>query len=89
MFYYYFHFESMYTATDRDFFYAFDEKLDEDKLESMAAEISMDCADDYAYLVEDEGETEEEIENALEMYYESCECTCEEISEDEYDAAVG
>lgn len=85
MAYYYFHFESMYTGTDRDFFYAFDEKLDEDKLESMAAEISMDCADDYAYLVEDE----EEIENALEMYYESCECTYEEISEEEYEAAVG
>lgn len=85
MFYYCFHFESPYVGTDRDYFYAFDEKLSEDELQDMAAEIGADCAEDYSYLAEDEAETAEEIDG----YYDNCVCTYEEISEKEYEVAVG
>ena len=89
MFYYCFHFESPYVGTDRDYFYTFDEKPSEDELQDMTAEICADCAEDYSYLAEDETETAEEIEDALDWYYDNCECTYEEISEKEHEAAVG
>ena len=79
-------------GTDSETYKAFDYEPTEEELNEFADECCADNAASYEYLVygwdEDlveSGEmTQEEFDETMENYYADCQCTWEEISEEEY-----
>lgn len=90
--YYRFMATTPYGGTDSETYEAFDYKPSEEELDEFADELNFSNASGYEYLVhgwgndpvEDGEMTEEEFEQSMEDYYADCQCTWEEVSEEEY-----
>lgn len=89
MFYYKFIAQASFCGTENTFYEKFEHQPEEKKLNEIAEEYCRENAESFEYLVtgwDDENfETEEEREEALESYRENCSCEWEEISEEEYE----
>ena len=88
MFYYKFTAQAVYCGTETVFYEEFEHQPTEEELNEMADDYCRENAESFEYLVtgwDDENfETEEEREEALESYREDCSCEWEEITELEY-----
>lgn len=86
--------DTPYCGTENHFYQKFDHDPTEEELEEYATQYAEDNADSFEYLVHgwdaepEEGE-EEEWEQEIEWYREDCSCNYEEISEAEYQEAIG
>jgi hypothetical protein len=95
--YYKFTADTPFSGTENTFYQCEENPLSEQELESLCADYSRDNAESFDYLVfgwnydpVEEGEmTEEEYEQEMENYYCDCSCSWEEISEEEFNEALG
>lgn len=95
--YYKFTADTPFSGTENTFYQCEENALSEQELESLCADYSRDNAEAFDYLVfgwdydpVEEGEmTEEEYEQEMENYYCDCSCSWEEISEEEFNEALG
>lgn len=89
MFYFKFTATTPYCGTEHEEYHQFDEKPSIDDLDEMADDIKGGNAEQYEYLVtgwnDDNYDDEEEREQALDLYYQDCTCTWEEISAEEFE----
>ena len=95
MYYYRFTASAPFLGTEQVFYYSYKEKPTERELEYQANELARDNGEGFEYMVfgwdfdlEEaitNGEiTEEEYEEEIQNYYADCECSFEEITEEEY-----
>lgn len=90
--YYRFTATTPYGGTNSEAYEVFDEEPTEEELAEFADEFCLNNAEGYEYLVYGWGEnpvesgemTQEEFDETMENYYADCQCTWEEISEEEY-----
>lgn len=95
--YYKFTADTPFSGTENTFYQCEENALSEQELESLCADYSHDNAESFDYLVfgwnydpVEEGDmTEEEYEQVMEDYYCDCTCSWEEISEEEFNEALG
>lgn len=95
--YYKFTADTPFCGTENTFYWCEENALSEQQLELLCKEYSYDNAEEFDYLVfgwdydpVEEGEmTEEEYEQEMENYYSDCTCTWKEISEEEFNEALG
>ena len=89
MFYYKFTALASFCGTENTYYEKFEYQPEEKELDEMAEEYCRENAESFEYLVtgwdDDNFDSEEEREQALESYREDCSCKWEEISEKEYE----
>lgn len=81
--YYKFIANTPFAGTESEYYIFFKEEPSEYELEELAEEYRMETAENFSHYCTDweDEEDEEELEN----YYESCECEYFEISREEYE----
>ena len=88
MIYYKFTASTPYCGTENEFYLKYENKPKEDELAATANQFAVDNGQDFEYLVtgweDDNFDDEEEKQEALDNYYADCECSYEEITEEEY-----
>ena len=95
--YYKFTADTPFSGTDYTFYQCEESPLSEQQLELLCEDYSRTNAEEFDYLVfgwnynpVEEGDmTEEEYEQEMENYYSDCTCTWKEISEEEFNEALG
>ena len=93
MFYYKFTARAVYCGTDNEYHVVTKEPLTEKEIEEMKEEYARENAESFEYLLtgweddafDDEGEREEDLNN----YYADAECSCEEITKEQYEEDLG
>lgn len=88
MVYYKFTASTPYCGTENDYYEKYETKPTEDQLAETASEYARQNGEDFEYLLtgweDDYFDNEDEKEEALDNYYADCECSYEEITEEEW-----
>ena len=81
--------QAVYCGTENEFYHEYEDRYTESDFEEQADEYCRENAESFEYLVtgwdDDNFETEEEREEALENYRADCTCTWEYITKEEYE----
>lgn len=93
MFYYKFTADTIFCGTENEYHVVTKEPLTEKEIDSMREEFARENAESFEYLLtgweDDAFEDEDEREEALNNYYADAECSCEEITKEQYEEELG
>lgn len=93
MYYYKFTADTIFCGTENEYFVATKEPLTAKEIDEMREEYARENAESFEYLLtgweDDNFEDEGERDEALTNYYADAECSCEEITKDEYEEELG
>ena len=93
MYYYKFTADTIFCGTENEYHVATKEPLTEKEIDEMKEEYARENAESFEYLLtgweDDVFDDESEREEALNNYYADAECSCEEITKEQYEEELG